>query len=62
MIGAWFICLFTWNLVSDWTRYENFNMLARILAAVGDITSPVEFFLSAIVLVILWKRKPLAER
>lgn len=35
----------------------------QVMEAIGYMTSPVEFLISAtVVLVILWKRQPLADR
>ncbi|HYL86528.1 MAG TPA: hypothetical protein VE263_20050 [Candidatus Angelobacter sp.] len=63
-ILAWFLALLVFNVAHHWNQNADKNALYIFLEALGWITSPVQFVLSAVVVsgIVLSKRKPMAER
>ena len=63
-IIAWFTILIIWNVARHWSQNTDENALAHLLDAIGDVTTPLEFVLSAVVVsgIFLSNRKPMADR
>jgi hypothetical protein len=64
LIFGWFAVLLVFNVVSHWNQNANNSALYVFLQALGQITSPVQLLLSAVIVsgIALSKRKPMAER
>jgi hypothetical protein len=64
VIFGWFAVLFGYNVVSHWHQNADKNALYVFLEALGQMTSPAELLLSAVVVsgITMAKRKPMAER
>lgn len=60
MLG--FVGLLLWNIITQWSIHPNAGFGYRTLEAVGRMTSPIQLFLLAVVVLAAWKRKPLSER
>lgn len=63
-IPAWFAALLVFNVVFHWTQFADKNALYVFLDALGEITTPIELFLSVVVIlgIALSRRKPMADR
>jgi hypothetical protein len=63
-IFMWIVALLVFNVASNWNQNADKNALFIILEAIGEITSPVQFLLSAVVVgaIAFSNRKPMAER
>jgi hypothetical protein len=64
LILAWFAALFVFNIASHWSQNVDKNALYVFLEALGQITSPAQLLLSAVIIsgVVFSKRKPMGER
>jgi hypothetical protein len=64
LIFGWLAVLLVYNIASDLHQNLDKNALYIFLEAMGRITSPVQLFLSAVVVsgIALSKRKPMGER
>ncbi len=49
LIASWFAALVIYNFMSHWHELAQQNALALFLEAVGHLLSPVEVFLSVVV-------------
>jgi hypothetical protein len=61
---AWFAALLVFNVASHWNQNADKNALYVFLEALGQMTSPVQLLLSAVIVsgIAFSKRKPMAER
>ena len=62
LIALWFCGLFVWNLLSWWSAIEDPAWPQRIAVALSEMMTPVQVLISLGVILVLWKRKPLADR
>jgi hypothetical protein len=64
LVTSWFAALFTYNVASHWSQNGDKNLLFVLLEALGNLTTPVELLISAVVVsgIAMAKRKPMAER
>jgi len=62
LVVLWFAALFVWNIVTKWSVHPDASFGYKCLEAIGYMTSLIELLLSAVVMLVIWKQKPLSER